>query len=93
VKLCDFGFSTDLKTLNFTKKGTSGYMAPEIYQTSKGYEGQRADFFALGVILFIFEFGIPPFTIPSNGDLFYRFLMRGPQMRKFFFKVHPATKD
>jgi hypothetical protein len=45
------------------------------------------------VILFIFEFGLPPFTLPNNGDLFYRFLMKNKEMKKFFFKIHPATKE
>jgi hypothetical protein len=45
------------------------------------------------VILFIFEFGIPPFRMAQNSDVYYRFFTRNYEQAKFFFKIHPATKD
>ncbi len=74
-------------------KGTDGYKAPEIYKNRQGFKGEKADMFALGVILFIFEFGIPPFLIANNGDINYRYFCRSPDVKKYFFKMHPATKE
>ena len=54
LKLCDFGFIKDIKTKVYKNIGTDGYKAPEIYQCSggrEGYEGDKADIFALGVFL------------------------------------------
>ena len=40
--------------------GTTGYMAPEIIE-GKDYDGEKADVFSLGVLLFILLIGKPPF--------------------------------
>ena len=64
LKLCDYGFVEDINSKVFKNLGTDGYKAPEIYlDTNDGFEGDKADFFALGVILFTLAFGIPPFTM------------------------------
>lgn len=54
--MLDFGFAMpkagELENGFFeTNLGTPGYMAPEIHQGAP-YNGEQADIFALGVILF-----------------------------------------
>jgi serine/threonine protein kinase len=47
-----------------TYLGTKGYMAPEVAKLQDGqvYDGFKSDIFSMGVILFIFSRGKPPFT-------------------------------
>ena len=79
LKLCDFGFAESLAYPIFKNKGTDGYKAPEIYLHHKtGFAGDRSDIFALGVILFIMLFGVPPFTMAHADNTFYRYFYRGP---------------
>ena len=76
-----------------TNRGTHGYRAPETYlESNEGYEGDKADIFSLGVILFILAFGVPPFCEATKDDTFYRYFCRGPNSLKFFFRLHPSTK-
>lgn len=80
LKICDFGFADDLRNLIKSNKGTVGYKAPEIQLHHKaGFQGRSADIFALGVILFIIEFGVPPFSEASKQNSLYRFFYRGNQ--------------
>ena len=93
LKLCDFGFIEDLKQKVIKNKGTDGYKAPEIYlQSNEGFDGAKADIFALGVILFIMIFGVPPFTMATKDNSYYRLFYKGANSFKFFFRLHPATK-
>ncbi len=46
-------------------------MAPELF-TSKGYSGELADVFALGVVLFALLLGRPPFRVANLQDELYR---------------------
>ena len=91
LKLCDFGFAQDVETDIITKYGTESYIAPEIENRRPGesYKGVQADIFSLGVILFIFHFGAPPFTRASPMDRNYSIFTRKTDM---FFKVHPSVK-
>ena len=66
LKLADFGFSSN-QALNESKKGTDGYMAPEIYK-GETYSGQSVDLFATGIILFIMVAQHPPFASASSKD-------------------------
>ncbi len=78
LKICDFGFSQDVNNRITTNKGSDGYKSPEIYRASfEGFDGEKADIFALGVILFIMIFGIPPFTIASKDNCLYRHFYKG----------------
>ena len=86
IKLCDFGFCESLHSKTYATLGSQGYMAPEI-KISKSYDRISADVFALGVVLFILEFGGPPFEEASASDPLYR---RIPAHRAFF-SSHPAT--
>lgn len=78
LKLCDYGFVEEIHTKITKNLGTDGYKAPEIYfDTNEGYEGPKADFFALGVILFTMAFGLPPFTMATEENSYYRLLCKG----------------
>jgi hypothetical protein len=39
------------------------------------------------------EFGVPPFTMATKDNAIYRIFFRGSNSFKYFFKLHPATKD
>lgn len=66
LKLCDFGFIEDLSNRILKRSGTDGYRAPEVYHyNNEGFEGDKADIFALGVVLFIMIFGMPPFSMAT----------------------------
>lgn len=94
LKLCDFGFVQDHAQRIHVAMGTDGYKAPEIYRCyTKGFSGVQADIFALGVLLFIMLFGVPPFTHATEENGLYRFFCKGPSYVRFFFKSHPATKE
>ena len=65
IKICDFGLSSIIygksgKNLIRGIVGTKGYQAPEIIK-GKDYDGEKADIFSLGVLLFNLLNGIPPF--------------------------------
>ena len=93
LKICDFGFAEDVKANIHQNKGTDGYKAPEIYiqNNDDGYDGAKADIFSLGVILFILIFGVPPFTMATKENAYYRIFYRGANSLQYFFRMHPAT--
>ena len=65
IKLCDFGWSTELEIANRTTFcGTLEYMAPEIIK-EEPYE-KSVDIWALGVLLFEMFFGFSPFKPQEN---------------------------
>lgn len=59
----------------------------------EGYNGVQADYFALGSLLFTMMFGMLPFRAAHKDDQHFRYILRGGNFKKFFFKVHPATKE
>lgn len=65
IKLCDFGFSCDIKKRNFSMLksicGTESYMPPEMLSNEE-YYGEKADVFSIGVSLFFMVTGKPPFA-------------------------------
>lgn len=75
IKIGDFGLSffTEIKNKKisqFGKFGTKEYMAPEIIKGIK-YDGEKADIFSLGIILFIlrnYHFPFPNARITSSGN-------------------------
>eukprot|EP00831_Metopus_contortus_P038569 TRINITY_DN3029_c0_g1_i4.p1 TRINITY_DN3029_c0_g1~~TRINITY_DN3029_c0_g1_i4.p1 ORF type:complete len:445 (+),score=96.02 TRINITY_DN3029_c0_g1_i4:256-1590(+) len=84
LKLADFGFATlaqgkDGSGKLITQKGTMGYMAPEI-NMGKPYEGEKADLFAVGVLLFIMVAQHPPFRRAVPLDPFYKLLCQQNSM-------------
>jgi len=77
LKILDFGFSKITKSLLTTYIGTEAYMPPEIieYKNSKDcppYNGQKADIFSLGVIIFCMYLGTPPFKVALKRDPRYK---------------------
>lgn len=73
LKLADFGlgnFVEDENDLLKTECGTRSYMAPEILAHS-GYQGDMADIWSAGVVLFIMLLGAPPFEIAARTDWWF----------------------
>ena len=88
LKIADFGFSSN-QALNETKRGTDGYMAPEIYKGVQ-YSGQCVDLFATGIILFIMVAQHPPFNAASAKDPHYKLI--STNRHDVFWKVHTKRK-
>jgi len=65
-------------------------MAPEILAFPCRFDGFKADIFALGVVLYVMKFGIPPFNLASQECPFYKLRCKSPDL---FFKRHPVTKN
>ena len=77
IKLTDFGFASKIEEGKrlYNKVGTPSYRPPEMWKVGndfKGYTGDKADVFQLGVLLYIFITGMPPFTEAQYGDVWYR---------------------
>ena len=80
IKLADFGFSTEIdeNEKNKTHLGTGRYMCPELVMKKK-YDAKKADVFAIGVIMFVFVKGSPPFEIADyQRDPYYKTLLTKP---------------
>jgi calcium-dependent protein kinase len=73
IKLIDFGLSkrfgttTERKVKLSTVVGTPYYVAPEVL---KGDYDNTCDIWSLGIILYIFLCGYPPFEGDSNKEIF-----------------------
>ncbi|KAJ3594779.1 hypothetical protein NHX12_004086 [Muraenolepis orangiensis] len=77
IKVGDFGFSTACRrgqTLD-TPCGSPAYAAPELF-AQKPYEGQPADLWALGVLLYFMVSGALPFA-GANLQKLRRSILRG----------------
>lgn len=75
LKVADFGFTTKSK-ISQSKKGTYGYMAPEIL-AGETYIGADGDLFASAVILFILLSQHPPFVKAEKPDRYYKRIIEG----------------
>jgi serine/threonine protein kinase len=80
LKLADFGFATIVEgdQKNKTRLGTERYMAPELLY-KKPYDAKKVDIFAMGVILFVFYAGHPPFHEALLDDPYYNTFVKKPQ--------------
>jgi len=59
--------------------GTERYMCPELVMKKK-YDGKKADIFSIGVILFVFMKGQPPFEKADIiNDPYYKTMMMKPE--------------
>eukprot|EP00484_Ammonia_sp_Unknown_P006974 CAMPEP_0197076588 /NCGR_PEP_ID=MMETSP1384-20130603/212189_1 /TAXON_ID=29189 /ORGANISM="Ammonia sp." /LENGTH=783 /DNA_ID=CAMNT_0042515447 /DNA_START=240 /DNA_END=2591 /DNA_ORIENTATION=- len=84
VKICDFGLcrrfpngdSSALFPAATIRPGKKGYMAPEVYAYQR-FNGEKADVFSLGVLIFILLTGFPPFTTPNASDKCFQYMYYG----------------
>lgn len=72
IKMIDFGLSKRFSEQNETERmhtvvGTPYYVAPEVL---KGSYDKSCDIWSLGVILFVFLCGYPPFEGDNNKEIF-----------------------
>ncbi|OIR57281.1 MAG: PLK protein kinase [Amphiamblys sp. WSBS2006] len=75
VKLCDFGLASVLRYKGDKRQGICGtpnYIAPEILGENTGGYGIEADLWSLGVLLFTFLAGAPPFQQPEIKDIYQK---------------------
>lgn len=84
MKLADFGFATK-EDVSYKRKGTIGYMAPEVL-AHEPYKGAEADIFAAAVILFILVTKHPPFIRADSSDRYYNKIIMGNLGK--FWAVH-----
>ncbi|KAL6544868.1 CBL-interacting serine/threonine-protein kinase 20 [Orobanche minor] len=99
LKVSDFGLSALLNSkrqdgLLHTTCGTPAYVAPEVIN-KKGYDGEKADIWSCGVILFVLLAGYLPFQ-DSNLMEMYRKICRGefkcpqwfpPEVKKLLSRI------
>ncbi|ETI45908.1 CAMK protein kinase, variant [Phytophthora nicotianae CJ01A1] len=77
LKIADFGLSGLREGADgamaelYTQCGTRGYMSPEVLSCLP-YEGEPADVWSAGVVLFIMLAGFPPFQIATSQDWWFR---------------------
>ena len=86
LKVADFGYAAITTELLKSYRGTFTYMAPEIKEGNKLYDGQKADLFSAGVVLFILVRGIFPFKEARKEEFFYSLLCQG-NFKEYWSKV------
>ncbi|EPS65446.1 hypothetical protein M569_09330, partial [Genlisea aurea] len=83
--------STDMGHCRFSAEGTPDYLAPEILiGTEHGY---AADWWSVGVILFEFLTGIPPFNADNPENIFDNILNRKIPWPSVPSEMSPEAKD
>ncbi|KAL0321303.1 UNVERIFIED_CONTAM: CBL-interacting protein kinase [Sesamum radiatum] len=107
LKVSDFGLSALIDSkrqdgLLHTTCGTPAYVAPEVIN-KRGYDGEKADIWSCGVILFVLLAGYLPFH-DSNLMEMYRKISKGefkcpqwfpPEVRKLLSRIldpNPSTR-
>lgn len=107
LKVSDFGLSALLESkrqdgLLHTTCGTPAYVAPEVIN-KKGYDGEKADIWSCGVVLFVLLAGYLPFH-DSNLMEMYRKISKGefkcpqwfpPEVKKLLSRIldpNPFTR-
>lgn len=92
LKVADFGLSStqNKNDLCTTRCGTANYMSPEVFaRETPGYDGEKADVWSAGVLLFIMIAGNPPFTAASTSDWHFKAIKSGRYDR--FWWAHMRT--
>lgn len=76
---------------NFNKRrcGTTSFWSPEISLNFE-YNGVQADFYAIGIILFVMVFGCRPFRESKTSDPLFMKLLQEPLA---FWMAHPVTRS
>ena len=79
LKITDFGLASinetpDVPQILHTPCGTPNYVAPEVLM-EKGYDGQLADIWSAGVILYLLVSGFLPFDEAQMVDLFRKIVV------------------
>ena len=101
IKIGDFGVSSSIyrnneKVLQSGDVGTYGYKAPEINE-GKDFDGEKADVFSFGVLLFVLLIGIKPFPTAeiidhgSNVQKLYRYIIKDSDNYWNFLKIMGLT--
>ncbi|XP_075496720.1 CBL-interacting serine/threonine-protein kinase 20 [Primulina tabacum] len=99
LKVSDFGLSALVESkrqdgLLHTTCGTPAYVAPEVI-SKRGYDGEKADIWSCGVILFVLLAGYLPFQDPNLVEM-YRKISRGefkcpnwfpPEVKKLLSRI------
>lgn len=99
LKVSDFGLSALLESkrqdgLLHTTCGTPAYVAPEVIN-KRGYDGEKADIWSCGVVLFVLLAGYLPFTDKNLMEM-YRKICKGefrcpqwfpPEVRKLLSRI------
>lgn len=73
ISVGDFGlaiYESELKWA-FTKCGTPGFIAPEIFHIQKGKTSydKKCDYFSLGISFYFIRYGKLPYTAENNEEL------------------------
>ncbi len=102
-KIADFGYSRffpvgTTSAAMSTQVGTTCYMAPEVME---GKYNEKADIWSLGVMLFIFLTGYPPYGRPASDDFWWNALVVSRKPKRFWLghenasqrKFDPELKD
>lgn len=97
LKLCDFGFATEIKDNKSEfislqgQLGTSFYMAPEMYFKRGGssndlsrHRGDQVDIFSSGVVLYVLITGKFPFSRANTSDSHFKYLYTENEKDKFW---------
>lgn len=74
VKITDFGFVDGIKSISKEKKGTRGYMSPEVINRC-ATSAEGIDVFSLGVLTFILLTSEFPFDSPTKDDELYSLII------------------
>ena len=89
IKVGDFGFATK-ECSSLTRRGTIGYMAPEVLANLE-YDPKQADLFSAGVILFIMLTQHCPFVKADKDDKYYKRIARNEFEE--FWRLHSRNSD
>lgn len=87
LKFADFGFSTE-KSICSERRGTFGYMAPEVLANIE-HDPKKADIFSAGVILFIMTTKHCPFIKADSNDKYYNLMINNNF--EHFWRLHESS--
>ena len=101
-KIGDFGAAMENGNDLQVFTSTPGFRAPEIIEKFP-HDGQKADIFSLGQILFLIVFGIYGFEKPNRQDEFYKLIIEKEEknslkekeecLKKYWKKIGAFIKD